>query len=87
VASLDPLARREFLQDLMESVAEQEVSVVLSSHLISDLERACDYVIVLVDSRVRVAQATDPSVNTTMPAAKNGQPEGICADDPFELAG
>ncbi|MGH3253924.1 MAG: ABC transporter ATP-binding protein [Streptosporangiaceae bacterium] len=55
VASLDPLARREFLQDLMETVAEQEVSVVLSSHLISDLERACDYVIVLVDSRVRVA--------------------------------
>ena len=59
VASLDPLARREFLQDLMESVAEQEVSVVLSSHLISDLERACDYVIVLVDSRVRLAGPVD----------------------------
>jgi ABC-2 type transport system ATP-binding protein len=55
VASLDPLARREFLQDLMETVAEQQVSVVLSSHLISDLERVCDYVIVLVDSRVRLA--------------------------------
>ena len=55
VASLDPLARREFLQDLMEAVAEQEVSVVLSSHLISDLERVCDYLIVLVASRVRVA--------------------------------
>ncbi len=59
VASLDPLARREFLQDLMEAVAEQQVSVVLSSHLISDLERACDYVIVLVDSRVRVAGPVD----------------------------
>lgn len=55
VASLDPLARREFLQDLMEAVAEQEVSVVLSSHLISDLERVCDYLIVLVASRVLVA--------------------------------
>lgn len=55
VASLDPLARREFLQDLMEAVAEQEVSVVLSSHLVSDLERACDYLIVLVASQVRVA--------------------------------
>jgi ABC-2 type transport system ATP-binding protein len=55
VARLDPLARREFLQDLMESVAEQEVSVVLSSHLISDLERVCDYLIVLVTSRVQVA--------------------------------
>jgi ABC-2 type transport system ATP-binding protein len=54
VASLDPLARREFLQDLMETVAEQQVSVVLSSHLISDLERVCDYLILLVGSRVRV---------------------------------
>src|ERR1019366_7578438 len=55
VASLDPLARREFLQDLMESVAEQDLSVVLSSHLGADLERVCDYLIVLVGSRVRVA--------------------------------
>jgi ABC-2 type transport system ATP-binding protein len=55
VASLDPLARREFLQTLMESVAEHELSVVLSSHLVSDLERVCDYLIVLVASRVQVA--------------------------------
>jgi ABC-2 type transport system ATP-binding protein len=55
VASLDPLARREFLQDLMEAVAEQELSVVLSSHLVADLERVCDYLIVLVGSQVRVA--------------------------------
>jgi ABC-2 type transport system ATP-binding protein len=55
VASLDPLARREFLQDLMEATADQELSVVLSSHLIADLERVCDYLIVLVGSRVRVA--------------------------------
>jgi len=64
VASLDPLARREFLQDLMETVAEHEVSVVLSSHLISDLERACDYVIVLVDSRVQVAGPVDELLAT-----------------------
>jgi ABC-2 type transport system ATP-binding protein len=55
VASLDPLARREFLQDLMEAVAEQGLSVVLSSHLVADLERVCDYLVVLVGSRVRVA--------------------------------
>jgi ABC-2 type transport system ATP-binding protein len=55
VASLDPLARREFLQGLMEIVAEHEVSVVLSSHLIADLERVCDYLIVLVASHVRLA--------------------------------
>jgi ABC-2 type transport system ATP-binding protein len=55
VASLDPLARREFLQDLTEAIAEQDLSVVLSSHLIGDLERVCDYLIVLVGSRVRVS--------------------------------
>jgi ABC-2 type transport system ATP-binding protein len=54
VASLDPLARREFLQDLMEAVAEHEFSVVLSSHLVADLERVCDHLVVLVDSRVRL---------------------------------
>jgi ABC-2 type transport system ATP-binding protein len=50
VASLDPLARREFLQGLMETVAEQRLSVVLSSHLVADLERVCDYVVALVAS-------------------------------------
>ena len=55
VAALDPLARREFLQGLMEAVAEQRLSVVLSSHLVADLARVCDYLVVLVASRVRVA--------------------------------
>ncbi|HEY1832601.1 MAG TPA: ABC transporter ATP-binding protein [Acidimicrobiales bacterium] len=54
VASLDPLARREFMQVLMETVADQGVSVVLSSHLVADLERVCDYLVILVDSRVQV---------------------------------
>jgi ABC-2 type transport system ATP-binding protein len=55
VASLDPLARREFLQNLMEVVADHNVSVVLSSHLIADLERVCDYLIVLVSGHVAVS--------------------------------
>ena len=59
VASLDPLARREFLQDLMEAVAEQEISVVLSSHLVADLERVCDYLVVLAASRVQIAGDVD----------------------------
>jgi ABC-2 type transport system ATP-binding protein len=55
VASLDPLARREFLQYLMEVVAQHQASVVLSSHLVSDLERVCDYLVVLVGSQVQLA--------------------------------
>ena len=55
VASLDPLARREFLQRLMEAVADENISVILSSHLIADLERVCDYVVVLAASQVQLA--------------------------------
>ena len=59
VASLDPLARREFLQILMEAVAEHGLSVLLSSHVVSDLERVCDRLVVLVDSVVRVEGDVD----------------------------
>jgi ABC-2 type transport system ATP-binding protein len=59
VASLDPLARHEFLQHLMEAVAADGVSVVLSSHLVADLERVCDYLVVLTGSRVQVAGEVD----------------------------
>jgi ABC-2 type transport system ATP-binding protein len=55
VASLDPLARRAFLRDLLEFVAELGVSVVLSSHLLGDLDRVCDHLIVLAEGRVQLA--------------------------------
>lgn len=59
VASLDPLARREFLQSLMESVAEQDLTVLLSSHLLADVERVCDHVVVIAKGRVRLAGDVD----------------------------
>jgi ABC-2 type transport system ATP-binding protein len=64
IASLDPLARREFLQSLMEFTAGNQLSVVLSSHLMADLERVCDYLIVLVASRVRVAGEVEDLLGT-----------------------
>ncbi|MDH2426050.1 ABC transporter ATP-binding protein [Sphaerisporangium sp. TRM90804] len=64
VASLDPLARREFMQGLTEATAGHALSVVLSSHLVSDLERVCDFLIVLVDSRVRMAGDVDRLLTT-----------------------
>ena len=64
VASLDPLARRGFLRHLMESVADNGTSVILSSHLVSDLERVCDYLVVLVSSRVRLTGETEELLAT-----------------------
>jgi ABC-2 type transport system ATP-binding protein len=55
LASLDPLARREFLRTLMEAVAESGLTVLLSSHIIGDLERVCDYLIILSASYVQLA--------------------------------
>jgi ABC-type multidrug transport system ATPase subunit len=55
VASLDPLARREFMQALVGSTAETGTTVLLSSHLLADLERVCDYLIVLNAAQVRLA--------------------------------
>ncbi|GAA0711118.1 ABC transporter ATP-binding protein [Dactylosporangium roseum] len=59
VASLDPLARHAFLRDLLDFVAELGVSVVLSSHLLGDLEQVCDHLIVLAAGRVQLAGDVD----------------------------
>jgi ABC-2 type transport system ATP-binding protein len=55
LASLDPLARHDFMASLMAAVAEDGLSVVLSSHVIADLERLADYLIVLSHGQVQVA--------------------------------
>ncbi len=55
MARLDPLARREFLQALTEAVAEDEISVLLSSHLVADLDRVCDYLVIIAGGQVQVA--------------------------------
>jgi ABC-type multidrug transport system ATPase subunit len=64
LASLDPLARREFLGVLMEGVTEQGTTVVLSSHLIADLERVCDYLVVLRGGLMAVAEDIDELIRT-----------------------
>jgi len=59
IASLDPRARREFLQVLMNAAADQELSVLISSHQVADLERVSDYLIVLIASRVQIEGEVD----------------------------
>jgi ABC-2 type transport system ATP-binding protein len=51
VAALDPLARREFLASIAAAVADGDLTVLLSSHLLPDLERVCDHLILLSESQ------------------------------------
>ena len=53
-AGLDPLAGREFLQLLMDGVAETAATVVIASHVIADIERVCDHIVLLTGGSVRL---------------------------------
>jgi ABC-2 type transport system ATP-binding protein len=55
LASLDPLARHEFMASLMAEVAEQGLSVVFSSHVVAELERIADYLVILNNGRLQLA--------------------------------
>jgi ABC-2 type transport system ATP-binding protein len=58
LASLDPIARRDFMQSLM-STSATGTTVMLSSHLISDLAHVCDFLIVIVGGRLRLVGDID----------------------------
>ncbi|HEY0362217.1 MAG TPA: ABC transporter ATP-binding protein [Solirubrobacteraceae bacterium] len=62
VASLDPLARREFLNSLMEAVSETGLTVILSSHIVAELERVCDHLVILAEARAELAGPIDEIV-------------------------
>jgi len=59
VASLDPLARREFMNTVLEVVSEGAISVVLSSHILADLERVCDHLVILSHARTQLVGPID----------------------------
>jgi ABC-2 type transport system ATP-binding protein len=59
VSMLDPIARHDFMANVMTAVAADGVSVVLSSHVLADLERVADYLILLSRGQVQVAGQVD----------------------------
>ncbi len=59
LGDLDPIARRDVMGSLMLELAERNCTVVLSSHSLTDLTRACDWLVLLDGSRVRLAGAID----------------------------
>jgi ABC-2 type transport system ATP-binding protein len=58
-ANLDPLARREFLGSMFEACSETGATVLYSSHAVAELERICDYLIVLRSGHLRLAGDID----------------------------
>jgi ABC-2 type transport system ATP-binding protein len=59
MASLDPLARHDFMATVMTAMADDGVSVVLSSHVLAELERVADYFVLLSRGSVQVAGEVD----------------------------
>jgi ABC-2 type transport system ATP-binding protein len=59
VAMLDPIARHDFMAAVLMAAVDDGVSVLLSSHVLTELERVADYLIVLSHGRVQVAGAVD----------------------------
>jgi ABC-2 type transport system ATP-binding protein len=59
LSALDPLARQDFLATVMTAMADDGVSVVLSSHALAELERVADYLIVLGGGELRIAGEVD----------------------------
>jgi len=77
MASLDPLARHDFMATAMTAMADDGVSVVLSSHVLTELERVADYLVLMSRGSVQVAGEVDDLLAShrvlTGPAAEAGR--------------
>jgi ABC-2 type transport system ATP-binding protein len=80
VAMLDPVARHDFMATVMTAMAADGVSVLLSSHVLSELERVTDYLILLSRGQVQLAGEVDDLLAShrllTGPAAEIDQYAG-----------
>jgi ABC-2 type transport system ATP-binding protein len=59
MADLDPLARHELMGVLMAEAAQYGTTVVMSSHVVAELEGCCDYLLLIGGGRVRLAGDLD----------------------------
>ncbi len=59
VASLDPIARLDFMRDVLSASAESGLTVIIASHVIAELERLCDWLLVLAEGRLQLAGSVD----------------------------
>jgi ABC-2 type transport system ATP-binding protein len=86
LSSLDPLSRHAFMSSVMSAVAEDGVSVILSSHILAELDRVTDYLIILSHGQVQVAGDTDDLLVThrllTGPASGRPLPPNCTVVEP-----
>ncbi|ADD41918.1 ABC transporter ATP-binding protein [Stackebrandtia nassauensis] len=59
LADLDPLARKQVMQTLMSDVAEFGTTVVMSSHVLADLEEVCDHLVLLASGHVQLCDEVE----------------------------
>ncbi len=83
VSSLDPIARLEFMRDVMAATADTGLTVLIASHVVSELERLCDWLIVLTAGHVQLAGPVDDLLAAhrllTVPrAAQDAELPGRC---------
>jgi ABC-2 type transport system ATP-binding protein len=71
LAALDPLARRAFIDVLRAEITKSGATAVLSSHIVSDIERACNRLIVLSSGTVQIEGAVSQLIaeHTVVPAS------------------
>jgi ABC-2 type transport system ATP-binding protein len=84
LADLDPLARQQVMQTLMAEVADTGMTVLLSSHVLADLEGVCDFLLLLGEGRIRLAGDVEDLLGThrlltggqpsSRPGAAGGRP-------------
>ena len=82
LASLDPLARRSLLQTLMRAAADGGTTIVLSSHLLAELERVCDHLVVVDRGRLLLAGDIDELLEghaVAIGPSGSGSPAGVDA--------
>ncbi|MEV4437669.1 ABC transporter ATP-binding protein [Streptomyces sp. NPDC049577] len=74
LSDLDPLVRHEMTAALMTEAAEHATTVVMASHVLSELEGICDYLVLLTDGRVRLAGEVEDllSVHTLVTGRHEG---------------
>ncbi|MEU0127461.1 ABC transporter ATP-binding protein [Streptomyces sp. NPDC006289] len=59
MSDLDPLARHQLMGVLMADAAERGTTIVMSSHILAELEGACDYLLFVDDGRIRLGGESD----------------------------